>query len=309
MKSRFIVEDNFKTFISDKTMADKFEQYLIDNDAVFVSLNDLKFNTKVVLSITQAYYNFSDCPIIPYGSINFIKRLRAIMHNLDFDTICNIEQFDFINYMNEAYNINYNKNFLNNDFAACKIKTLIDNPNYFHDLFNENKLFIKSNDSDKFVPGSIVNRINCAINSINREKMINMGSFISNIEYNNRSNDANDTNDRIMIAATYKNINDNEYRFYIINGELVSPILGDDDKENQYLNKMEKFIHNMINDFFSLYPTVVVDVVRTFDSGYIDEFKIIELNAIPCSGYYGNNDPIKVFSLYKNYIESIYNNA
>jgi len=225
----------------------------------------------VPMSIEPSVKHFSDddCVVI-YGSIGFVK--QNVKHRQFIPGAYYQEKsMECLGYMP---NIDNPENMANYNHVFTTFKDLINRKEFFYNIFNTNKIFIRPNCGFKTFTGLPIHieEFDFEINSLKQLSSV--------------------VDDTLVLVSSCKNIQQ-EYRFFIVNREVVT---GSQYKMNDELNIQKGYS----DEAFSIALQMAQnrwqpDLAYACDVGIVNgEPKIIELNAFSCSGFYACDIPVLV---------------
>ena len=239
---------------------------VIYNDSLYHNLPEIIQNLGMEVTIInntellmgKMPYNKSDC-VITYASINVTRKLKDY-----FGTYMNEDNLKYSKYTS-LLNVDPHL-FLNNDAILTTFYNFKNNYQYYYDLFNNDRLFIKPNSGIKLFTGYIV-----PLNDINHEL-----NYLSHTSL---------TNDSLLVISAPKDVK-NEARFLIIDHNIVDSSLYEIGKystpeDNIVPDNYKEFVENIIKNDWQPDPIYSIDV------GTVEnELKIIELNSFSSAGLY-----------------------
>lgn len=265
--------------IFDDRNINKVEEYCNKNNDVLYVLPDVPWNNKeeTIENIKKTYDNCVGIPLI-LCTLQWAKILinvQAINMGLIYsDKMYNIsEYYPFFG----EYLLNYNGCFMTYDM-------LLNNTEMIMKTFNDRDLFVKPNSGNKLFTGQIIRSDN---HFEDLEKLFNLTSW----DYNT-----------LVFISNAKEI-DEEYRFWIADGEIISATSYNWDNK-QYKN-IHSEIYNHVIDYIKNYKHIneffVIDIARLknkYSYANPHSYKVIEINAVSTSGIY-NGDTEKIFDKMK----------
>lgn len=246
------------------------DKYLIENsyhEDISEILNRLGFEVIVEQYIPfdntpiEKKYSDDDCVVV-YGSISYVEsrtKDRGFIPGKYYEK----EGLECISYMHKIDDFSI---LANSNHVFTTFKDFINRKDFFYNIFNTNKVFIRPNSGFKTFTGLPIHE-----EEFNRE--INSLQQITSV-----------TDDTLILVSSCKKISE-EYRFFIVNREVVTG--------SQYKKNEELFIRKGYSDI--AYNTAVKmaknkwqpDLAYACDVGIINgEAKIIELNCFSSSGFY-----------------------
>jgi len=205
----------------------------------------------------------NDCVVL-YGSIGFVK--QQIKYNASrlipgaYLQEKTMECLGYMPFMDQPELL------ANHNHVFTTFKDLIYRKDFFYDIFNTNKIFIRPNCGLKTFTGLPihVDDFNSEINSLNK-----LTSVIDNT---------------LILVSNCKSIT-HEYRFFIVNREVVT---GSQYKLNDELNIQKGYS----DEAYQVAKQMALnkwqpDIAYACDVGIVNGIpKIIELNSFSCSGFY-----------------------
>lgn len=207
------------------------------------------------------HYDDSDCVVI-YGSIGFTHQYVKDRKFIP-GAYCQEKAMECMGYMPKIDNpaIMANQNHVMSSF-----RNFVDNKNFFYNIFNTDKVFIRPNSGFKTFTGL----------------PIHLAEF--DFEINSLRQLTSVADDTLILVSSCKTIKE-EYRFFIVNREVVD---GSRYKLNEELNIAKGYSQEaleiakiMCNNKWQ------PDLAYACDVGIVNgEPKIIELNSFSCSGFY-----------------------
>lgn len=221
-------------------------------------------------------FSNNEC-IVTYGSISFVKqKLRQFATLVDNKPKYNYipgaylpeKTMECIGYMPF---IDKFDNLANANYVFTTFKDLQNRKEFFYNIFNTNKIFIRPNSGFKTFTGLPIHfdEFDFEINSL--KQLHHVGD------------------DVLILVSNCKNIKE-EYRFFIVNRVVVT---GSQYKLNDELNVKEGFSLEALAIAQEMAKNVwQPDIAYACDVGIVNgQPKIIELNSFSSSGFYGCDIP------------------
>lgn len=207
------------------------------------------------------HYSDDDC-VVMYGSIGFVNLYMKNRHFIPgaYYQEKSLQALSYMNYIDD-YTL-----LANEDYVFTTFKDFVRRKQFFYDVFNTNKVFIRPNSGFKTFTGVPVH-----IDDFDYE--INTLKALTSV-----------VDDTIILVSSCKKIKE-EYRFFICNREVITG--------SQYKKDEELFIAKGFSDeAFQVANKMAKniwqpDLAYACDVGIVNgKPKIIELNAFSCSGFY-----------------------
>ena len=199
-------------------------------------------------------------PIFCYGSLNFISRIQKI--NYKPGSYCNFRNLECRNYYPKL--LPY---LLNQKYEIIQWKELIHNSSYFL----KTSMFIRPNSGKKVFTGRVIYE-----EDLHRQL---------DLEFN-RVED----NTLILISPVKEVIK--EWRLFIIKNKVVTGCQFYENSELSVVPSYPREVENLalkVSNIYNPDPVFVVDIGKINN----DEYKVIELNGMSCSGLYAC-DAVKI---------------
>lgn len=220
-------------------------------------------------------------PVVTYTSLNVVNHLTSY-YGCYYDRFfynCNV----FMSLLNVPPT-----EFLNHDHIFCTFKDLLNDYNFYFDLFRRDDLFFRPNGGRKEFTGNVISRESMESELSAIEQMYNM----------NR--------DSMILISTPKKIKE-EIRFVIGNREILGSSryrvndrkLEDDKVKPECTEYVKKIIDGtswVPDDLFVLDLAMIEE-----DSKIVP--KIIELNSFSCSGWYAGIDTTQMIKKVSEIVE------
>lgn len=222
--------------------------------------------TKTINAIVNAQ-SLSD--ILPSSSDNFLENDKNLLAKLKSGIFFDPERFNFMNYANLELPL------LNSDIQYFSFKNQGDHK------FNQD-MFIKPSEDNKFFTGGIV------------PAGMSIKDFVTNISHINYEYD------QLLVASSLKNITA-EYRFYVIEGEVITYSGYKFAGVNKYFREMPQELLDVAKSYAKLYQphdVFVMDIAETDG-----QYKIVEYNCLNGASLYAS-DKAKLFFSLEDYIKN-----
>lgn len=168
----------------------------------------------------------------------------------------------------------YGDHLLNSKYLMMGLNDVHRNKDYIFDIFNSGKIFIRPSNGYKSFTGQLLNKKTF---EFDYQTLINSYGGI-------------DTNQLVLLAPPQNIIN--EYRFIVIDGEVITGSLYIDIKNKgtyePYFDKIndDKKAYNYAVKLSKLYQP---DLAYTIDICKLEngDYKLIEINSLCCANWYG----------------------
>lgn len=208
------------------------------------------------------HFSDDDC-VVMYGSIGFIKNYSegrkfipgAYFQDKSLESLCYMSKIDDFELL------------ANSNHVFTTFKDLINRKDFFYEIFNTNKIFIRPNSGFKTFTGLPIHyeEFNFEINSLKQLTSV--------------------TDETLILVSSCKKMG-NEYRFFIVDREVIT---GSQYKDKHGLHIRKEFSHEALSIAEKVAKNIwQPDLAYACDIGIVNnEPKIIELNAFSCSGFYG----------------------
>lgn len=211
-------------------------------------------------------FSQDDCVVI-YGSISFVRQQQKQSGFIP-GAYMPEKSMECLGYMPF---IDKPENLANHNHVFTTFKDLIDRKDFFYEIFNTNKIFVRPNSGFKTFTGLPIHyeEFSFEINSLRSLQAV--------------------SDDTLILVSNCKSIQE-EYRFFIVNREIIT---GSQYKLNDELNVKVGFSDNA----FSVAKDMAKnkwqpDIAYACDVGIVNgEPKIIELNSFSSSGFYACDIP------------------
>lgn len=220
-------------------------------------------------------------PIITYSSLNAVNHLTSYYG-------CYYDRFNYnCNVFMSLLDVPPSE-FLNHDHMYCSFQDLLNNYNFYFDLFRWDDLFFRPNAGRKEFTGNVFSRESMKSELSAIDSMYNMSK------------------DSMILVSTPKRIKE-EIRFVIGNREILgsSRYRVNDKKleDDQVKPECTEYIKKLLDT-----NTWVPDDLFVIDLAMIEEEskivpKIIELNSFSCSGWYGGIDTAQMIKKVSEIVE------
>lgn len=209
--------------------------------------------------------NYDENPFLVYAGIGFVEDFK-LTNQINENSNCEPGAIaTFKNFKCTEYYTHYTKFLLNYHYVYATVQDLLDNWVFYINLFQSNKIFIRSNSGKKKLTGQCF--------SIEQKS-----EFVQQI-------DIYQTNPKVwLMLAPYKKIT-REWRFVVCDKKVITgccyasfDMIDGDPKYNE----VQEFAQNVVNSVdFSPDPVYIMDVCSIGDNYYL-----LELNSFSCSGLY-----------------------
>ena len=251
---KFIIED-----IGDRF--DELKSSLKKENLWYKEVKHIPFSMTWDISLPDNDYH----KYFPFCSVNTMLLAKDIGMNVFFEEV----NYDYIKFAQE-----YGEYFINHDLTLFKFGDL---PRMEAEASDLNKsIYIRDAYGDNLIKG----RVHCYM-ELSAKYSEYMGRSLGKKKI---------TDDYQMILSTPKQII-SEYRFFVVNGEIVSG-----SQYNEFGNFCIKNIdnseyanhHSFVDKMISIYSpdnSFVIDIAEMGDGS----FKVVECNCINCSGFYAVN--------------------
>lgn len=217
----------------------------------------------------KKHYKDKECVVI-YGSIGFVKQ-HVKKRNFVPGAYYQEKEMDCIGYMPKMDNPSL---MANHNHVFTTFRDFMDRRDFFYDIFNTNKVFIRPNSGYKTFTGL----------------PIHTDEF--DYEINTLKNLTSVVDESLILVSSCKTIAA-EYRFFIVNRQVVT---GSQYKLNDKLDIQTGYSQEALAVAELMAKNVwQPDLAYACDVGIVNgEPKIIELNAFSCSGFYACDIPLLV---------------
>lgn len=205
-------------------------------------------------------FKTDDCVVI-YGSINFVK--QNLKHGFIPGAYLQEQAMNCTGYI--PY-IDDNKLLANSNHVFATYKDFKSRKDFFYDIFQTNKIFVRPNCGLKTFTGVPIHQDEFDYEMNTLEKLTSV------------------SDDTLILISNCKKIT-NEYRFFIVNREVIT---GSQYKLNDELNIASGYSQEAFNVAVQMAKNKwQPDIAYVCDVGIVNgEPKIIELNSFSCSGFY-----------------------
>ncbi len=254
MKTKWLIDD----YMIKTSYHEDMREVLKRNNFEFEVQKYIPFSEK-----NTPNFDKDDCVVI-YGSINFVK--QHLHHGFIPGAYLQEQAMNCIGYIP---NIDNTSLLANENHVFALFKDFKNRKEFFYNIFQTNKVFIRPNCGFKTFTGLPIH-----IDDFDYE--INTLEKLTSV-----------SNDTLILVSSCKKIS-SEYRFFIVNREVIA---GSQYKLNEELYVSKKYPKEAYDIAVEMAKNIwQPDIAYVCDVGIInDEPKIIELNSFSCSGFYACN--------------------
>jgi hypothetical protein len=241
--TKWLIEKEFDKKLEDNILKNNIDHVLLETN---FNVSDIVYEHKL-----------RNSPVISYGSIDFIKKLKR--HDIYPGDYCTFEKYKYSNYAP------YLKEYILNDEYIILTAGSVNN-NIINKIFEDSEFFFKPNNGDKKLSGKIYN-------------VYGFISYIVNSIYFNLIEKTD-----LLVLSKKKEI-EKEYRTFIIKDKVIT---GSFYKGTDF---PQKYI-----DYASEIAKISYDL-KLFDNPYTldicklkdNSLKLVEVNSFSCSGLYDSD--------------------